>query len=97
MCCSNVVPIRSVAEKRDWGRGLNPAAAERVRQVARDNISLLQSGVGQCVYIAVEGSEEVAATMIDYAIELNTQAREAIQRYGFATSQWEDLSLSEAG
>ncbi|WP_242153287.1 hypothetical protein [Sphingomonas sp. BAUL-RG-20F-R05-02] len=88
---SKAVPIRHAPANDDWTQGLDDAAVRRIKDAARENIDLLRNGVGQCVHIAVEASEEVAATMIDYAIQLNGQAKEAIRRYGSAAERWERL------
>lgn len=88
---SNVIPIRRGPVHDDWTQGLDDAAVSRIKGIARENIDLLRNGVGQCVHIAVEASEDVAATMIDYAIQLNGQAKKAIRRYGQAAERWERL------
>jgi hypothetical protein len=88
---SNVVPIRRGHLSAEWTQGLDDAAVHRIKSAARENINLLQSGVDQCVHIAIEASEDVAATMIDYAIQLSAQAKDAIKRYGVTAARW-DLS-----
>jgi hypothetical protein len=86
---SNVVPIRQALESAEWAQGLDNATVHQIKVAARQNIDLLRSGVDQCVHIALEASEDVAATMIDYAIQLNVQAKDAIKRYGVTAARWD--------
>jgi hypothetical protein len=86
---SNVVPIRTVPLIAMWAQGLDDAAVYRIKSAARQNIDLLQIGVDQCVHIAIDASEDVAATMIDYAIQLSAQAKDAIKRYGVTAARWD--------
>lgn len=88
---SNAIPIRHASANDEWMQGLDDAAVRRIKDAARENIDLLRKGVRQCIHIAVESSEDVAATMIDYAIRLNGQAKEAIRRYGSAAERWQRL------
>jgi hypothetical protein len=82
MLNSIVLPIGPSAAQAEWSEGLDTAAVERIKSAARQNIDLLRGGISQCVHVALEASEDVAATMIDYAIQLNSQVKDAVQRYG---------------
>jgi hypothetical protein len=85
---STMIPLRQMSVNPEWSRSLDEDAIRRVKTAARENIKLLRSGIVQCVHIAIEGSEDVAATMIDYAIQLNVQANDAVSQYGVTAAQW---------
>jgi hypothetical protein len=85
---SNVVPIVKTMESLEWSQGLDERTVHRVRCAARENVELLRGGIGQCIHIALEGSEDVAATMIDYAVQLNALAKDATKRYDVAAARW---------
>jgi hypothetical protein len=88
MKISNVIPIRQLGPNDKGVENLDVEEARRIRCAARDRVGLLRTGVSHCLHIAVEGSEEVAAAMIDYAIDLNVQAHDAVRRYSAAASRW---------
>ncbi len=96
MAISNVVSFRRTSDPSGLNRAVCLDAAQKIRMAATERLNLLQTESIACVTIAVTASEELAACMIDQAINTNAKAADVAERYESAVQFWQRLADGES-
>lgn len=92
MAISNVVLFRRTPDPSCLNRAVCLEAAQRIRVAATERLNFLQTESRACVTTAVTASEELAACMIDQAINMNAKAADVVERYDSAVQFWQSLA-----
>jgi hypothetical protein len=92
MAISNVVLFKRAPDPTGLNRAVCLEAAQKIRVAATERLNILHGESLACVTTAVAASEELAAVMIDQAINTNAKAADVVERYENAVQFWQRLA-----
>jgi hypothetical protein len=93
MANSNIVPFNRKPDNTGLSREICEQVAAKIKCSSGEELSVFRADIKKCVASSIVESQDIAAFMIDYAIELSCQARDSIKQYDHAIRYWEELAI----